>query len=284
MLFGQRFMVMEGEGTGGAGGGATGTGDPGAGGNTTPPAWYEGFAPEMKGYIQNKGFKDPADLATAYQNLEKLRGVPQERLLTLPAKDDDAAGWEGLYNRLGRPAKAEEYKLPPGDENFSKWAKDTFHKIGLTAKQAESLSKEWGQYGEKLVSDTTASYEAKVKAETDALKKEWGAAFDQEMEAARTAYREFGITDEVIDKLEDSMGYAAVMKLMNSLGKKVGEHSFVHGDRREGFKGSFTPSQAQAKITALRQDQDFVSRYVSGDTKAREEMETLHKYAYPDAS
>ena len=91
--------VVTGE-AGASGGAAAGGQSPSA--NTTStstqgsaPAstdWTSGLTDEMRGYVQNKGFKAPQDVVESYRNFEKLHGVPQDRILKLPENLDTQRG------------------------------------------------------------------------------------------------------------------------------------------------------------------------------------------------
>src|SRR3546814_9253232 len=65
-------------------------------------------------------WKAPADVIESYRNAEKLIGSDPSSILRLPgaaATDDE---WAGVYDRLDRPAKAEDYRIegdhPLGEE------------------------------------------------------------------------------------------------------------------------------------------------------------------------
>jgi hypothetical protein len=248
-----------------------------------PSDWTASLADDLKGYVQNKGFKDPGAAIEAYRNLEKLRGVPEERLLKLPEKDDDAQGWESVYQKLGKPSKPEEYKVQTQDPEFGKWAQSTFHELGLSTKQAEKLVSKWNQYADNMTKGQQEVYHQKVEQDNQALKKEWGAAFDQNIAVAKRAAAGLGIDGQTIDALEKTMGFAGVMKFMNSLGSKLGEGSYVAGETKtDNFMGALTPEAARNRISALRSDPTFVQKYVSGDLSAKTEMEKLHRFAYPE--
>src|SRR4051812_22872278 len=63
--------------------------------------WYGGVADaELRGFAELKGWKSPDDALVSYRNLEKLQGVPPERLLKLPEKADDPA-WSEIHGKLG---------------------------------------------------------------------------------------------------------------------------------------------------------------------------------------
>lgn len=249
------------------------------------PQWTDGFSDDLKGYVENKGFRDAASVVDSYINLEKLVGVPKDRLLKVPEKLDDDASLMEIYNRLGRPEKADSYKVDVpegGDKNFASWAQNTFHELGLTQRQGEALAAKWNEYVGGLNETATTENLAKIEADNLSLKKEWGAAYEAEVGKAKQAVSEFGLDSDTIDQLENAMGFAGVMKFFNKIGSKLGEGKFVNGEGSPSFNGSLTPQAAQARINALRQDSEFIKRFTGGDTSARDEMERLHKMAYPE--
>lgn len=271
-------------GASGAAGTSSGGGAP-AGAAAASVDWTSGLNEDFKGFVQNKGWKDPTQVVDSYRNLEKLLGAPQDQVIKLP-KEDDAAGWEAVMNRLGRPATPDAYKLPvpEGDKGeFAKWASDVFHKAGLSEKQGKAIAEAWNAQTLNMQSGAKEAYTAKVTQEQAALKKEWGAAHDQNMAMAQRAAREFGADPKMIDAIEGSIGLAATMKFFQNLGSRMGESSFVIGSQNGG-NGPMTPAQAKSQITALKSDPGFVSKYVSGDAEARAKMQRLHEFAYPEES
>lgn len=252
---------------------------------TTPPAtpppaagWYDSFEPELKGYVETKGFKDPKDLTLAYRNLEKLHGVPADQLLRLP-KADDAEGMGKLYDRLGRPAKPEDYGLKgEGAEgeylsNMAQWA----HALGLSAKQVTGLVEKMAEYGK--------AHDAKSQAEIDraraeasaALKTKWGAAYEKHASIVDRAAEEFGMEEADLVALRDAMGPAKAMEFLYNIGSKLGESAFVTGDRPA--KGALTPEAARGRIQALQQDKAFGQRLINKDPEAIAEWDRLHIWA-----
>lgn len=256
--------------------------------STPPPAaapadWTSGLNDDFKGYVQNKGFKDPTAVLDSYRNLEKLMGAPKERLLKLPEKMDDEAAMMDIFNKLGRPEKAEDYNLPVPqgmDDSFAKWAKESFHKMGLTKTQAEKFGANWNEYVMGQSQARQDAFKAKAAGEVDALKKEWGMAHEKNVNVAKNAARAFGVDEATIEKLEATMGFAPLMKFMHGIGSKLGESNFVAGNGNGGF-GALSPQAAIDQISALRGDADFVKKYTSGDVEAKAKMEHLHKMAYP---
>lgn len=250
-----------------------------------PADWTSGLNDGHKGYVQNKGFKSANDVLESYVNLEKLIGVPKERLVKLP-ETPDAPEWGEIYGRMGRPEKPEGYKFAVteklGDPEFSKTASAMFHKAGLTAKQAETVAAELNTYFDTKVTTGETDYKTKVESDLASLKKEWGAAFDQNVAAAKNAGVKLGIAPDKMQALESVLGFGGTVKFVHELGTKLGEANFVAGDGTggPGF-GISTPVAAKARINELMGDPEFTRRYLAGETPQRQEMERLHQQAYP---
>lgn len=268
--------------------GGTGSGAGTSQAAASAPDWTTGFNDEHKGFVQNKGWKAPTEMVDSYRNLEKLLGVPKEQLIQLP-KDDDPASWESVHTRLGRPATPEGYKFETpkeGSPEFTKWAAEQFHKAGLSEKQAKPLLENWNNFVKGMSEKKTQEFAGKIAADGQALKKEWGAAYDQNLDAAKRAAREFGVDAKVVDGIERSAGFAATMKFFQTIGQKLGESSYVSGNgsnSQAGGNGPMTPAQAKDRINSNRGDPAFVKNYLAGNSKEKAEMERLHKFAYPDA-
>jgi hypothetical protein len=259
---------------------------PAAANGGQPADWTSGLPEQTRMFVQNKGFKDPTQVVESYQNLEKLMGAPKDRLLKLPEKFDSPEMNE-IYDKLGRPKDPTGYtfKIPEGQKantEFTGWAQSQFHKLGLTKAQGEQLAQAWNEYAVGDVQKQTEQYQSTLKSEDTALKKEWGAAYDQNIKACQKAAKEFGLNEENISKLEQALGYSATLKFMAKIGAKVGEDSFVTGDNGSGFQGALTPDRALAEIAELKKDAEFVRKYASGDREAYQKMERLHKFAFPE--
>lgn len=246
--------------------------------------WFDGFNDDLKGYTQNKGWKDPAATVESYRNLEKLVGVPQDQLLKLPKSDAPPEAWNDIWNKLGRPSDPKEYgfQAPEGqDPAFSEWMGKTFHEAGVPKAMAEKIAAAYAEFGQQMETQQQEARQAQLATEAAGLKTKWGAAHEQNLGIARQAAQGLGIDGETIDALEAGMGYAKVMELFHTLGTKMGEGAYVSGERGQQ-SGVLTPEAAQQRIQALRKDTDFLNRYQNGDAKARQEFEQLHKWAYPE--
>lgn len=250
----------------------------------TAPSWVEGLKPEHKEYVSTKGFQDPSSVLESYINLEKLRGVPQERLLKLP-ESAEAEGWGEVYSKLGKPATPEGYGILPAegaDPAFSNWAKESFHKLNFTETQAKGLLEKFNDFNATQAMAEKEQYDSNLKKQEMSLRKDWGAAYHQNVANAQRAQSAFNLPETAIAALEKTMGLDGLMKFMNDIGSKIGEHSFVGGERQSGFgEGVLTPDQAKAKIGALKRDHSFTKKFLAGDVDAKNKMSRLHEMAYP---
>lgn len=260
-----------------SGAGASGSGTP-----PPPPAasnWTDKFTPEQKGYVENKGFKEPAELVNSYQNFEKLMGAPKERLLKLPEKED-APEWGEIYDRLGRPKEAKEYGITPKqgeDPKFAEWAATNFHELGLSKTQGQKLVNKWSEFYASQEKAAQEHVTNKALHEEQALRQKWGNGFDQEMRLAKEVFRTTGMPPEVVDKLESVIGFGKTMEFLNTLGKKMGEGSFISNDGGGGQNFTISPSAAQQRLDSLKSDPVWTKAYLQGGIAERSEMERLQK-------
>jgi len=257
----------------------------------TPATWYDGFDPDMKGWMENKGLtKVDAGKAlemalTGHRNIEKYMGVPAEKLLRLPDFDKaDKAEMDQFYGKLGRPADANGYEIPvpqgmPTD--FAEAAKAKFHELGLTAKQAKALAEWNNEYAAQVQSGMSAQHESTIKAQQDALRREWGQAYDQNDVIAGkvidAAARAGGLSPDDLKAMTNALGFDKTMKMFAGLGVGLGEHGFVDGG--SASSGIMTPAAAKAQIKQLTNDQDFLKQRLAGNQEANAKWRRLHEMA-----
>jgi len=238
-------------------------------------AWLEGASAEQVGYVQNKGWTDPKQLLDGYQNLEKLRGVPADRLLTLPAADADEATRGAFFDKLGRPADAKSYDFSLG-ENDGGWTdrlKGSFHKHGVSAEAAKGIISDYAAGVELDKQAQAQEAREKFQADTQALRTEWGAAHDQNTQIARQGRDALGWTSEVVDAVGAAIGHANLMKMLHNVGSRTGEASFVASGQQPALSGAMSPDQAQARLNELTADKDWVGRLMKGGTESKEAQE-----------
>lgn len=235
----------------------------------------EGVDPEMVGYVQNKGWKSPAEMAEGYRNLEKLRGVPAERLLTLPAADADEATKAAFYERLGRPKEASGYDFKLGeDANYDGAVKQVLHKAGLSTEQAKAVIAGYDGIVQGITKAQQEAQIARVQTEHQQLMAEWGQAAQQNLAMAQHGRDLLGLSNEDVDAIGAALGHKRTMQLLHGITARSGEADFVVG-KTAGGKGAMTPGQAQAQINAWRKDKDWSAKYLAGDATVRAEFKRV---------
>lgn len=248
--------------------------------------WLPSADDTTVGYLQNKGWTEPAQVLDGYRNLEKLLGADKAgNAVILPKPDATPEELGKFYDRIGRPADASGYKVDVpegiGSKEFAQAAASKFHELGLTQKQGEQLAAWWNEQATSAVSAQQATAQEKFAADEHALKQDWGAAYTQNLNQAQAAVRGLGVTPEQIDALSSAMGHKATMEFFQKIGSRMGEDSFVTGDKTERFGSAMTPGQAKAEISLLRGDKNFVARLMNKDAEATTRWNQLHQYAYP---
>lgn len=273
-----RAQVLS-EGEGGGGGGGGGGGD----------VWHKGIEAETVGFWQNKGLdiSDPKaltlKLTEQYRAAEKHIGAPADRILRLPEKADDVAGWSAVHERLGMPKEAKDYDLSgvkfadgkPLEAGFIDNMRAALHGARVPKDAAPAVVTAVVRYMEDANSAAAAINKTKGDAEKALLQKNWGTQFDFNHIKAIEGAQRLGITPEAVKLLEGQVGYSAVMEAMRKIGVGTTEATFI--ERGTGAGGvPHTREGAISRKAALMADNDWGKRYLAGDTQAKAEMTALN--------
>lgn len=225
-----------------------------------PPApWYGDLAPDQKGYVENKGWKGVEDVLTSYRNLEKLHGVPADKLLRLP---DDPAKMGEVWDKLGRPEAPDKYTMAlPEEMKDSVYERMSAkaHEAGLSDAQFQALQVEFKDVAEALQTERGE----KVAADLESWKSSHAADFQNVQNLMRKA----GITQDEVQKAmngDSAAWYGALAKVAS----RMGEGSMIEGDGGQQF--TISPEAAQQKVDQMMGDKAFTDRLYSEDKKVRE--------------
>lgn len=268
------------------GGNANGN-DKGAGVSAAPSSWTDGFSAENVAWIQTQGIKDAHTAIEGYRNLQKLTGGGLDRIVQLPKDNADEKGYRSMYAKLGMPEKPEDYIIDApkegADENFIKWTRGEFHKLGLSKEQGTKLSKAWNEYANTQIKTMNEAAITEGQGQLDALKREWGTDYPVNVERGTNAAKTFGVSKDDLTKIESALGFAKTMKLFQTIGTKLGEGEYVTGAGGIGNTGHLTKEQAQNRIGMLRADSEFITAYLAGGAKETTEMNRLMMIANPES-
>lgn len=252
----------------------------------TPAAnapWYGGVADaELRGFAELKGWKSPDDALTSYRNLEKLQGVPPDRLLKLPEKADDP-GWKDIHAKLGfaAPDSAEGYGLKDVegfDPAFIAGTETAFLKHGVPKDMALAVMKDIAGITGELETAYTTQRQATHDGEMSKLRTEWGGRFDELQQLGQRAAAEYlpksGLDASDMEVMRDTLGPAKFNKLWAAVGSTMGEAAF-HDGGSAATLGPMSPDAALARRAQMVADTDFVKRVQSGDARATAEWKRV---------
>jgi hypothetical protein len=262
----------------GAGGGGAAGGAGGASGEAA--SWLAGVADaDLRGFAESKGFDKPEVALDAYRNLEKVLGVPRERLLKLPEKADDPA-WGEIYERLGKPKEAGHYSVPDAlkaDPVVGKM-REAALAAHLTAAQWEAMQGSLMETATALTAERQAGWESKAAGEMQAVKTEWGAKYEENVEIGRRAARLAGWDADTLSALESALGTGRLLKDMHALGARLAEAGFVAPTEagKAGFVPGMSADAAKLELKRLQKDSAFIGRLNAGDREARLMWEQLN--------
>jgi hypothetical protein len=259
--------------------------------DTTKP-WYDGISEDDVTYLKAKGLAVDGgykNLISSYKNLEKMRGVPEDKLLRLPDPDDKES-WDKLYNKIGRPESPEGYdwKQPEGanvNEELVNWFHGKAHELGLNKQQHNELISKFLERNQEILGQYEKTLEMKKEQEFKQLEKEWGGAYDERMHLAKIGLRQFvgdEETPEAIEIIQNMAGHAAVAKFFAKIGEKSSESKMAIAEGNRPFGQG--PAQAQEEIKVLlskvRSDQKRLEAFTKGQGYDREVYKQLMEVAY----
>lgn len=233
---------------------------------------------DLRANVAKKGFKSASDVVKAYSELEKLMGRRFEDLTA-----DEISK---MNTKLGAPETAEGYglSLPDGvsDETgllgeFSNIA----HQAGLSKDKAESVFNWYVETQTKAMEQLNIQAEQQAQANIESLKSEFGAAFDERVDLANKALRQYG-GDEAIQAIAEAglSSNPALVKMLAQIGQLTAEDSPVGHNTAKGF-GTKSPAEARQEISRLMSDSAFMGRFKNpmdpGHASAQAELESLYK-------
>lgn len=242
--------------------------------------WFDSFGDQgVKDWVASIGAPNAEAVASKALNLERMLGADRAgRTVVLP-KDGDADAWGEVWSKLGRPADPAGYALPVPEgasPEFAQVAAQAFHKAGLTAQQAQSVSAWWNEHVAAQVKAQQDAEQATLKTEHEQLAADWGGSlsYDRQKEIARRGAQALGLEADAIDALEKVVGFSKVMKALAKVGELTGE------DKAIGVEaGSFgmTPEAARGRKAQLIADKTWRERAMVPNSAEWAEIQRLDR-------
>ncbi|MBD3263442.1 hypothetical protein GF374_03630 [Candidatus Woesearchaeota archaeon] len=246
--------------------------------------WKSLLSDEQKADPTIANTKDLPALADQLINAQKMVGSDK---VTLPGKDAKPEEWDKFYAKLGRPEKAEDYDftetqvpegLTVGDDDVTAF-RQIAHELGLSKKQAARLYDfEIQRMGQQIDTAKTAIEQRNAEA-TENLKKEYGAAYDQNIALAQQLVTEYGGDDLKAFLNETGLGNdARMIRFAVKLARERAEDDLLGKAKHEM---ALSPQEARQRIAELQRDKDFMEQYTdsnhAGHAQAVKQMNDLYR-------
>jgi uncharacterized protein YjbJ (UPF0337 family) len=193
---------------------------------------------------------------------------------------DDKENLANVYSALGKPDAPEGYKVPEGAktvaEDAVKALRDLAYSLHLNNAQFEALVTDVEKHNEE---NRTLVEEHQEQAQ-GVLKKEWGAAFDQNYTAIEKYLENTGAPSDLIAKAKDKKLQAeTAVWVLKQWDAVKGEGPGALGDSSTG--DVMTPSEAKERIGEImgNSKHPYHNMHDPAHSVALERMVKLHKLA-----
>jgi len=253
------------------------------------PSWRDDLPDDLKTNESLATITDVSALARSFVDTKSLVGA---NTIKIPARDADEDQMGVFYDKLGRPAKSDDYEIPSeglpeghmmSDEDRTK-LKATFHKLGLTPVQAAMAYRELAQSGFDAGQSLTQQSEQVAAANVEALKKQWGSAYDQNVDLAKSAVLKLG-GEAFRDKL-NAAGLGTdpvVLDALTKVGKMWADDAIV-GVGPKNYE--LSPAAATEAWSKKQSDSEFVDAWLNAGhpnhKAASAEAERLFRMMNPE--
>lgn len=204
----------------------------------------------------------------AHANLYKQRGIPAERLLTVPEKPQDQApdDWAPIHKALGVPDDPKDYQIELAPEAAADTPElaNILRELGGKAKfqpsQMAAVIETLNTLGQKAAQAEAEALDAETRTVTETLNKEWGAAAEGNRRAIGKLIRDAlgGQIDEAAQAdLQTKLGSNLTLSrvLAHAIGK-MAEPQAPEGAGAATQTRQLTPTAAQAALNTLYADKD----------------------------
>lgn len=251
---------------------------------------------ELKGSNYWKGFEGKENVVEALVNdgMAATSLIGSQDRIARPKEGASDAEWDAFWTKLGRPETADGYKFADdwkAPEDLIEPAQlkammQVFHQEGASNAQADKFVKAFAYLTGQQRQAMWDADAARIAAGQEALKSEWGSAYDAQVELAKR-----GIAANAGDRADS----IATLRLQD--GTPLGQHpEFVRmfakmgGNAVEGkFEGGdtpnlgMTPQQAREKLSQLENQRewrnDFLDPASTNHAANQAENKRLHEIA-----
>ena len=247
-------------------------------------SWDQGLD-DYRETIDAKGWTSSGDVLKSYTELEKAVGSDK---VVLPGAESNQLEWEG-WSKLGTPEDAADYSMaaPDGfeqyDDGLATDMRQVFHDAKLTPAQAQLVH---DKFVERMIgtADGQMNEAADMQGQNEeALKKEFGTAFDERVAAAKRGISEYGGDDLMGKLINAGLGSDPdVIRAFSKVGMTL-KQSGQFKDAESSGKFGTTPEGAREEIAALRSNTALYDKSSAEYKVLNDKLTRLTQQAFPDA-
>lgn len=243
----------------------------------TPEQTIENWhSPEYKQLVDNKKFNNPDAVLKAYSNLEGMIGKKNEASVTLPNDNSTPEQIAEFNKRIGVPEASTDYtyKADEKDNEFLTSMKDIALESGIPDKQFSTFAEKY----DKVNDDAIKQMEKDQTSDMNALKKEWGTEYDDNVAKVAELIKGVGLDKELVDEAELAMAKSSSMlKLLKTISGAIGDDVFV-SDGGSKAKGDY--SKYLDTIEAGQTKTNYDRMMIENSLEVKEEYQRLQTEHY----
>ncbi len=258
-------------------------------GSTFNENWMEtaGIPEDLRTDLTLKSTKNVAGLASQLVNAQKMIGKGANMAVIPTDQSTDLERAE--FNKLcGCPDTPDEYTITHAEEmgeinaEIETGFKNLAHSHGLRPETVQALAE---LDDARMLAMRQGMEDAKMQAKADtieALKKQWGAAYDERLHLANRMVAE-NASDENKEAILAEIGNKPIVAdFLANMAKKFVEHKIISAD-----VNTPTPLDAKAQADDLRQTPGYITGELANTSPARykqitQQITTLMEQAYPE--
>ena len=196
--------------------------------------------------------------------------------IKIPASDAPQEQWEAFYTKLGRPADTSAYTLSEEgakDPTVSS-LRDVAHRAGLTPTQWNIMRE--GYNG--AVEEKIAAQREEHRAAEDALKAEWGGAYEINVKRIQKAVMQLGGEEALNSVVEKGLGNDVhFLKMMSRIGKALRDERIISDDVDSPDSN---PEVLKSELDSLTRSEAYLSSYHKDHNAAVARAKTLFEIIY----
>lgn len=224
-------------------------------------------------------------LTKSYIHAQKQFGKEK---FTIPDKHATPDDWFNLSQKLGNPAKLDDYKLSLGeikiDDKVLGALKTAAHQKGVLPWQLEGILSEYHKTITPIMQEQEKAQKDQHDSRVAALKQIWGNAYEGKVKEAQAALTH--LLPDVADQeqlIEAGYGdHPAVLKLLANARKLMSDDTLI--GQGDGKLTGLTPGDALAKARAIQADMNHPYRNPAhpNHKAAQKEVRDLYNVAFPE--